>query len=116
MIGSLDGTARAKYTAQRPNRPLKGQLQREVTGRTLPDAALVVRIEEISEKFAEHYNTPRFERRYLSGCNADDGTAVFGASDTASYHWSQSPPLRTAVETDHDADGDDRRDEDERRP
>ncbi|WP_325099937.1 tyrosine-type recombinase/integrase [Streptomyces sp. GMY02] len=40
---------------------------------------LAVRIEEIFDKLAEHYNTPRVERSYPSGYNADDIAAVFGA-------------------------------------
>nr|WP_234375427.1 site-specific integrase [Streptomyces sp. CB01373] len=40
---------------------------------------LAVRIKEIYDKLIEHYNTPRIERSYPSGYDADDIAAVFGA-------------------------------------
>ncbi|MFD7183251.1 tyrosine-type recombinase/integrase [Streptomyces sp. NPDC059904] len=40
---------------------------------------LAVRVEELFDKLAEHYNAPRVERSYPSGYDAEDIAAVFGA-------------------------------------
>ncbi|MFD9025199.1 tyrosine-type recombinase/integrase [Streptomyces parvulus] len=40
---------------------------------------LAIRVEEIFDKLAEHYNTPRIERSYPSGYDVDDIATVFGA-------------------------------------